>query len=88
MFGAFRIQLPKGRHRLNVYIVKEPPEDIGRFVKGRAYEVVPEIGAVLVTGRYAECIDAPVIETASVTPPENAAKRTYKPKPRTRKGPQ
>ena len=54
---------------------------------GSEHELNPVIEAQLVAQEYAEYISkpAPVAETTEVAPPENAAVRTSKPKPRTSK---
>ena len=53
---------------------------VDELVRGGLAEILPDLAP------------EPVIETAEKAPPENTAKRTYKPKPkpkpRTRKGPQ
>jgi len=59
---------------------------------GETLTVDDALAAKLIHHRLAEPAPepkrAPVVETAAVEPPANTAKRTYKPKPRTRKGPQ
>lgn len=56
--------------------VKHPPGDIIELTDERAVKFIKNQIAVPVP-------EPPKIETAEAAPPQNAAKRTYKPKPRT-----
>lgn len=51
---------------------------------GETVEVPDALGAKLIAHNLAEFVE-PVVESAEIAPPRNAAKRTTKPKPKARR---